>query len=149
MRRTLQVLSLRLVVQGGVVACLMIAASLLAATTAVAHHAFTAEYDVKKCTSVTGTFSKFEWENPHGYFYLDTKDAEGEATWTFETVSIAWLKRSGTVRQDFMNLIGKTVTVRGCLAKNGTKNRAAAETITTPDGRILRVGNDYEGGATN
>jgi hypothetical protein len=150
MRRTLQVLSLRFVVQVGAVAWLMIAGSLLVAIPAVAHHAFTAEYDVTKCSNVTGTLSRFEWQNPHGYFYLDAKDSEGNAaTWTFETVSIAWLKRSGTVRRDFIELIGKTVTVRGCLAKNGTKNRAAAETIKTPDGRILRVGADYEGGASN
>jgi len=127
---------------------LIIFGFLLTPVPAFAHHAFAAEYDTKNCTNVTGIFSRFEWSNPHGYFYVDAKDAQGGiAPWTFETVSVSWLKRSGTVRRDFIELVGKTVTVRGCLAKNGSKNRAAAETIKTADGRTLRVGTDFEGGA--
>ena len=66
-------------------------------------------------------------------------------TWTFETVSLSTLKRSGTQRRDFENAIGKSVTVRACLAKNGAKNRAAAETIKMPDGQTHRIGQDVEG----
>lgn len=110
-----------------------------------AHHSFTAEYDGKNCADVTGTLTKFEWENPHGYFYVDAKDASGSvASWAFETVSTGWLKRSGTTRHDFSDNVGKTVTVRACLAKNGTKNRAAAETIKLEDGRTITVGTNYE-----
>jgi hypothetical protein len=117
------------------------------AVPASAHHSFVAEFDSTKCTDITGTLTKFEWENPHGYFYMDAKDAGGNvASWSFETVSIAWLKRSGTQRQDFIDNVGKVITVRACLAKNGTKNRAAAETLKTADGRMLRVGTDYEHG---
>ena len=50
-----------------------------------------------------------------------------------------------TSRRDFEDSIGKTVTVRACLAKNGAKNRAAAETIKLPDGQIHRIGQDVEG----
>jgi hypothetical protein len=55
------------------------------------------------------------------------------------------LKRSGTSRRDFENAVGKTVTVRACLPKNGAKNRAAAETIKLPDGQVHRIGQDVEG----
>lgn len=110
-----------------------------------AHHSFTAEFDGAKCANMTGTLTKIEWENPHGYFYMDIKDADGSsASWTFETVSIAWLKRSGTQRQDFLDNIGKVVTVRACLAKSASKNRGAAETLKMADGRTLTVGTDYE-----
>ena len=111
-----------------------------------AHHSFAAEFDANKCMDLTGTFTSFEWQNPHGYFHLDVKDPSGNLTsWTFETVSLSTLKRSGTTRKDFADNVGKTVTVRACLAKNGEKNRAAAETIKFPDGEVHRIGQDVEG----
>ena len=119
---------------------------LAAAIPASAHHSFAAEFDANKCTDLTGTFTSFEWQNPHGYFHLDVKDTDGSVTsWTFETVSLSTLKRSGTQRKDFADNVGKTVTVRACLAKNGVKNRAAAETIKFPDGQVHRIGQDVEG----
>jgi len=123
---------------------------LFLASPSYAHHAFTAEYDGSNCSNVTGTLTKLTWENPHGYFYVDAKDASGSvANWAFETVSIGWLKRVGTTRQDFTDNIGKTVTVRACMAKSGTKYRGAAETIKFEDGRTLQVGTNYERGQTN
>ena len=111
-----------------------------------AHHSFAAEFDANKCIDLTGTFTSFDWQNPHGYFHLDVKDPSGSvASWTFETVSLSTLKRSGTQRRDFADNVGKTVTVRACLAKNGAKNRAAAETIKFPDGQVHRIGQDVEG----
>ncbi len=35
--------------------------------------------------------------------------------------------------------------MRACLAKNGVKNRAAAETIKLADGQVHRIGQDVEG----
>ena len=119
---------------------------LTAAISASAHHSFAAEFDANKCMDLTGTFTSFEWQNPHGYFHLDVKEADGSVnSWTFETVSLSTLKRSGTQRKDFSDNIGKTVTVRACLAKNGVKNRAAAETIKLSDGQVHRIGQDVEG----
>jgi hypothetical protein len=118
---------------------------LLQAIPLSAHHAFTAEYDGGNCATVTGTLTKVDWENPHAYFYVDAKETGGSvASWAFETVSIGWLKRVGTTRHDFEDNIGKNVAVRACMAKNGVKNRGAAETIKLEDGRTLTVGTDYE-----
>src|SRR5579863_1058982 len=126
---------------------LVAAFGLLAAAVPVSsHHSFAAEFDANKCMDLTGTFTSFEWQNPHGYFHLDVKDPTGNVnTWTFETVSLSTLKRSGTQRKDFEDNVGKTVTVRACLAKNGVKNRAAAETIKLSDGQVHRIGQDVEG----
>ncbi len=119
---------------------------LAAAIPSPAHHSFAAEFDANKCMDLTGVFTSFEWQNPHGYFHLDVKDPNGTVnTWTFETVSLSTLKRSGTQRKDFSDNVGKTVTVRACLAKNGVKNRAAAETIKLSDGEVHRIGQDVEG----
>ena len=122
-----------------------VVALLLLAIPLSAHHAFTAEYDGSNCADVKGTLTKLQWENPHGYFYVDAKDASGSInSWAFEMVSIGWLKRVGTTREDFTNNIGKTVTVRACMAKNGVKNRGAAETVKLEDGRTITVGTNYE-----
>jgi hypothetical protein len=67
-------------------------------------------------------------------------------SWTFQTVSIITMKRSGTTRKDFEDNIGKSIFVRGCLAKNGVKNRAAAETMKMTDGLVRIVGQEVEHG---
>jgi len=119
----------------------------LLAAPAFAHHTFSVEYDASKCSSMTGTLTKVDWENPHVYFHVDLKDADNQVdSWSFEAVSVAYLKRSGIERQDFLDNIGKVVTVRACLGKIANLKRAAAETVTMADGRKLKVGSDYEHG---
>lgn len=105
-----------------------------------AHHGFQAEYDGSRVIYISGTLTKFEWENPHAYFWVEAKDANGKVTtWVFEGASPIAVKRTGTVRADFTANIGKTVTVRGIPGKDGT-TKGAAETIKLPDGREVVVG---------
>jgi hypothetical protein len=105
-----------------------------------AHHGFQAEYDGSKVLYITGTLTKFEWENPHAYFWVEAKDTSGKVTtWVFEGASPIAVKRTGTVRADFTANIGKTVTVRGIPGKDGT-TKGAAETIKLSDGREVVVG---------
>jgi hypothetical protein len=112
-----------------------------------AHHSFAAEFDANKCMDFNGTLTAIEWQNPHGYFHVDVKNASGGMdSWSFETVSLITLKRSGTSRRDFLDNIGKPVSVRGCLSRNGAKNRAAAETLKLPDGQLRIVGQEVEHG---
>jgi len=118
----------------------------VAAVSALAHHSYQAEFDASKCADITGTLTKVDWDNPHIYFYMDETDSSGKkVSWTFEGHSLPALQRNGTHRVDFVQNIGKTLPVRACLAKNGGP-RAAAETVTTPDGRVHVVGVDVEHG---
>ena len=120
---------------------------LFIAAPAFAHHTFSVEYDASKCSDMTGTLTKVDWENPHVYFYVDLKDADNQvSSWSFEAVSVAYLKRSGIQKQDFLDNMGKVVTVRACLPKSAASKRAAAETLKMADGRTMRVGNDVEHG---
>src|ERR1700693_1475143 len=120
---------------------------LLLAVPSYAHHSFAAEFDATKCADFTGTLTAIEWQNPHGYFHVDVKNSSGAVeAWTFQTVSIITLKRSGTSRGDFLANIGKSVFVRGCLGKNGVKYRAAAETMKMSDGQVRIVGQEVERG---
>ena len=119
---------------------------LVAAVPAAAHHGFGVEFDGSKCTDITGTLTGLDWQNPHAYFHMDVKGADGTvASWTFEMLSVTALKRGGTVRQDFLSNIGKVANVRACPAK-GSKYRAAAETLKLSDGRVRIVGMPVEAG---
>src|SRR5277367_4757536 len=41
-----------------------------------AHHSAVAEYDLYKEVDLTGTLTKIEWINPHGWLYMDVKDPD-------------------------------------------------------------------------
>ena len=124
-----------------VVGAALAAALLLAAVPAFAHHSFAAEFDANNCKDFTGTFTKLDWQSPHAYFYMDVKDASGKVeSWSFQTYALITLRRAGNDRQIFMDNIGKPVWVRGCLAKNGRPNYAAAGTLKFADGVLRQMG---------
>jgi hypothetical protein len=118
---------------------------LVAAVPAFAHHGFAVEFDGTKCADMSGTLTGIDWQNPHAYFHMDVKDASGKvSSWTFETLSVVSMKRGGMERQVFLDNIGKTLSTRACPAKSGTLNKAAAETLTLPDGKVYIVGQNVE-----
>src|SRR5260370_4297952 len=90
---------------------LLMAAPLFMAAPARAHHTFSVEYDASKCSDMTGTLTKVDWQNPHGYFYVDLKEAASQvSSWSCEAVSGASLKTSGRQRQDCENNMCQLVT---------------------------------------
>lgn len=108
---------------------------------ALSHHSFAAEFDANDCRDFTGILTSVDWQNPHAYFYLDIKNADGETeNWSFQTYALITLKRSGTERQFFVDNVGKEVWVRGCVAKNGRQHYAAAGTMRAGDGILRQVG---------
>ena len=118
----------------------LVAGSLLvlAAMPAVAHHSFAAEYDRNKQVNLTGTVTKVDWMNPHMYFYIDVKEANGSVTsWGLENGNLSGLMRRGW-RKDSLK-IGDVVTVEGFLAKDGT-HIANARSVKLSDGRKMFSG---------
>jgi len=113
-----------------------------AAVPMFAHHGFGVEFDGSKCLDLKGTLTGIDWENPHAYFHMDVKDADGNTVaWSLEMITPNALKRNGTTRQDFLDGIGKPVAARGCPAKaGGTQNRGAAEYVKLSDGQLRIVG---------
>ena len=118
------------------------ALALLVAAPSFAHHSFAAEFDGSKCRDFTGTLTKVEWANPHGFFYVDIKDPDGTVNnWSFQTYALITLRRAGTTRELFLDNVGKEVFVRGCLARNGREHYAAAGTLKfTSDGILRQMG---------
>jgi hypothetical protein len=115
------------------------AALILTAIPLQAHHSFAAEFDASKCREFTGTLTKIEWTNPHGFFYVDVKDPDGTVhNWSFQTYALITLRRAGTSLELFKENVGKEVWVRGCLAKNGRQNYAAAGSLKFASDGVTR-----------
>jgi hypothetical protein len=86
--------------------------SLLAAMPTYAHHSANAEFDTQKEMTITGTLTKLENVNPHSWWYLDVKGADGKVQpWKLESNSPAGLIRLGVkVKTDIK--VGDTLTFR-------------------------------------
>lgn len=109
-----------------------------------AHHAFSAEFDVKKPVTVKGTVTKIEWMNPHAWIYVDVKtDSGATEAWQFETGAPIELLRRGWRKNDLK--VGDEVTIQGVRAKDGT-NTGSARLVTLPGGKKVFSGsaNDDE-----
>ena len=110
---------------------------------AYAHHAFAAEYDVKKPISISGKLTKVEWVNPHGWVYVDVTDKTGKVVnYAIEFGSPNAMLRKGLRKTDFP--AGLEVLVKGYLAKDGSAT-VNGTSVKLPDGRNLLVGGSGTG----
>ena len=82
-----------------------------------AHHSPSAEFDMSKSFSVSGTLTKVDWINPHIMMMLDVNGEE----WKFESNPPAWFRRVGIARADFADAIGQKISVDGVRARDGSK----------------------------
>ena len=65
------------------------------ATAVIAHHSF-AVFDHSQTVTVTGTVTKYQWTNPHGFLEVDYRAADGSTKhYTIELTSINMLSRAG------------------------------------------------------
>ena len=120
-------------------------AAIMATTPVIAHHSFSAEFDITKTIKVSGKVSSVRWSNPHAWIYVDVTGADGKVVnWAFEMNAANSLYRRGWRREDVP--AGLEVTIEGWLARNGTPT-ANTNTITLPDGRRLFAGSGPGEGA--
>ena len=104
----------------------------------MAHHAFTAEFDMKKPVKLRGTVARIEMVNPHSWVYIDVKSEDGTTTqWMLEAGSPNVLVRRGFTKASLPK--GTEVIFEGFQAKDGS-NRANGRDITLPDGKKLFIG---------
>ena len=107
--------------------------AIVSTTTASAHHSFAAEFDDTQPLKLTGTITRVEWSNPHIWYYIDVKNADGTVTnWALSGGAPGQLMRRG-ITKDLLQ-VGSTVVVEGFRAKDGSTNGFGSR-VTYPDGR--------------
>jgi len=116
---------------------------LLAAAPVWAHHAFSAEFDVRKPMKLQGTLTKWEMINPHSWFHVDVKGPDGTVVpWLIEGGSPNQLIRLGVTKNSLA--VGAELLIEGYLAKDGT-NKGVGRNFTFVDGRRLFLGGSAPG----
>ena len=104
-----------------------------------AHHSFQAEYDRNKPLTLVGKLTKVQFENPHGWLYLDARNDAGKTVnWALETPGPRKLTENGFDRSIYQTLMmnGEVVTVTAYAARDGSKH-AWAGGLTRADGTTV------------
>jgi hypothetical protein len=102
---------------------------------AVAHHAFSADYESGKEGTVEGVIVEVIYRNPHARYYLEVSNANGTTEkWDLQTMNLIALGRSGWKR-DTLN-VGDKVKVSGTLGRDNAK-KMYMEVVTFADGRMI------------
>ncbi len=107
-----------------------------------AHHAFSAEFALDKPIHFTGVLSKVELVNPHAWFHVDVKGADGTmSTWMVEAGTPNVLFRRGITKNSVK--VGTEVIVDGFQAKDGSF-KASGRDVTLPNGQKLFIGSEEQ-----
>jgi hypothetical protein len=100
-----------------------------------AHHSFAAAYDTTNPITVKGVIVQVRLENPHSWFFLDVKGADGKLErWSFEAGT-----PSGMIRNGFKPGVikaGTEVTIEGYHARDLTQKVGMLNKLTTADGKV-------------
>jgi hypothetical protein len=116
---------------------------------ASAHHGFAAEYDRSKTLTLVGKLSRVELENPHGWLYIDAKDAQGKVvTWALELPGPAVLRRNGYDTNIYQTMMtsGEVVTVTAYAARDGSKHAFGGSLMRADGQTVIPLGRIPPGG---
>ncbi|MFT3906981.1 MAG: DUF6152 family protein [Steroidobacteraceae bacterium] len=100
-----------------------------------AHHSV-AMFDLSDAARkhLSGTVSKFEWQNPHSWVFVEVANADGTATrYGLELSSPGALRRSGLSYNSIK--VGDKVTMEYCPSRVADKLAGLITKITWSDGR--------------
>jgi Family of unknown function (DUF6152) len=113
----------------------IVLAFLAIAIPALAHHAFSNEYDESNPITLQGVVTRVDWENPHVHYYVDVAQADGTmVNWSCETGGPNRLARRGWTRDSLK--IGDRVIVHGFPAKDAS-HTADGRKVTLANGQTI------------
>ena len=115
-----------------------------AAASLAAHHSFAAHYDMAKSITVQGSIVEVRLSNPHSWFFLEVKDADGKVTrWAFEAGTPSGMIRNGYKASELPP--GTMVTITGFHARDQAQNVGMLRQLTTADGKTYGMFGPQEG----
>jgi len=114
-----------------------LAFGVLLAGAAWSHHNMTALFDLNDRVTLTGTFTKLDWRNPHIYLSVDVKNANGQTeTWEIEGPPPSFFRTRDIAKSDFENALGKTVTAEASRARDHSPS-GLIRTMTLPGRKVV------------
>ena len=113
---------------------MVLAAGLVLAATALAHHSNVA-FEVTRVVTIKGVVKSFQWRNPHTWVVLEVDNGKGaKEEWAVEGRAPGILSRAGWSPKSIQP--GDTITVDMSPARDGSKTGLIAR-VTKADGTIL------------
>jgi hypothetical protein len=104
---------------------------LAAATSALAHHSFSATYDESAETRIEGTLVQFMFRNPHSWVHVMAPDESGDMQrWAVEWGAAGTLDRQGVSRETLK--VGDHVVITGNPGRNPIDHRVRMRTLLRP-----------------
>ena len=129
------------------ISAVVLLASALAAPTALAHHAFSAEFDANLPIRVQGKIVQVDWINPHAWVHVeDVKEDGTKQVWQLEAGTPNTLLRRGLTKRLLQP--GTEVVVRGYQSKDKVCVpicSGSGRDITFPDGTKIFMGSSGTG----
>jgi hypothetical protein len=110
----------------------------LFANNAVAHHAYSADFDPDKYGVVSGKVVEVFFVNPHAQYIMRVTAEDGATVnWAIVTMNLAAMSRIGWNKDTLQ--IGDELTVYGRLGRDG-RPLIWPQTVTREDGTVLDLG---------
>ena len=108
---------------------------------AIAHHSVTGIFMTDRAAELEGQLTGVEWVNPHIYFAVSVKGADGTVSkWRFETLPPGFMRRAGLTKELFMDDGGKPIKIIFNPPRDPANKTGYAMEVHYADGHSYKLG---------